>query len=162
MMRYRHIKKVPATPQQFSVRDQKNPEAPIANSDVVVEPDDIVATVEANSADTIQSVAVEEVASLVQAEIPCDTVQVKAKTSSEIVASFPVRKDRSLFIAVLMILAGIVLIFLGIFLISLFQANLVVQVLIALLCLLAVWKLLSFGTKIFIARFRTDKTYKEN
>ncbi len=161
MMRYRHIKKVPATPQQFSSGNPKNSVGPeFENSEIIEEP--VVAATEVNASDTIQYSATGHSRTIVQTGIPGDTMQAKTKIAREIVPVLPVRKDRSLLIAVLMILAGIGLIVLGIFLISLFQANPVMQVLIALLSLFAAWKLISFGTKIFIARFRKDRTYKED
>lgn len=161
MMRYRHIKKVPATPPQFSAGIQGRTEAD-ASVNSVVGPETVQTTAEVISRDTLPMVTAENSAAPVQVFLAVDSADMKTEQVIRDVPVLPVRKDYSLFIAAMMILAGIILIIFGILTVPYFNIFLLLRLVIGALYLFAAWRLIKNGVIIFISRFRNDKRYKEN
>lgn len=161
MMKYRHIKKVPATPLQFSAGVPKTTEVAVCENSIVVN-ETVLATAEVKSGDTLQFVKPENSVAPQVVSVVADSADQKPEQVIAAVPVLPVRKDYSLLIAAMMILAGIILLVFGIMTVPYFNVFLVLRLAIGALYLFAAWRLIKMGTIIFISRFRNNKAYKEN
>jgi len=162
-MKYRHVQKVPAVPLQFSGSVPVTHEP--LRKEVGRSPENQMAVTEPEQISPVDSSADHETVSIRASPIERTVLSpgqvVSTVPAKNICASYP-RKDWSVLMALVMIFAGIFLVLFGIVAILNWNIVLVLRIAFGLLFLYAAWKLISYGTMIFIARWRSDKNYRED
>jgi hypothetical protein len=161
-MKYGHVNKVPATPQQLSPvqkREKISQVTSAAPQSVSVQPanDSLFGLDSAIAADSENlKFGSHQIEVITPSQVSSNVIFKKLKNRA------PIKRDWTLVIGLLFMIGGLLALSLCIFYYPFAGLNFLWVIAFEILTLFAAWKLLGTGITYFITRFRGDKAYKEN
>lgn len=161
-MKYRHLHKVPATPQQFGSSDKTTEPLPANQFSELKNSDSSAGEIrmQRDSATNVTQQEVNIVFGLSESE---DSVVVSVSPAErhELNLKTPIRRDWSLVIGLLFLAGGLVALLLCIFYYPFAGLNFLWTVIFELFTLYAAWRLLGSGIVYFVTRFRSKRNFSE-
>lgn len=163
-MQYRHVRKVPASPvvveQRGNVLKETASAADTVISLVPVTRSEVFPQPTASLVDTSRSIVLPAQPDTTRT---LTRIMETAKTHPVLRHVQPApRRDLSLLVALILIFAGLTFIGYCVFLIPTLNILLGFRLILEAMFLIAAWKCLKYGIGMFVARFRTPRTYKED